>query len=119
MSSHSSRASDGSRPPDDAALRPEVLVGVDSIINMQRDETRDSFLAGAAHDGDGLLSSTFQRQSRIVPPELKGEFQIFKHEFLLKANMLDISGNFLGQGTRAVPERDPLKQRAVLLREGF
>ena len=33
--------------------------------------------------------------------------------------MLDISGHFVGQGTRAVPVRDPLKQRAVLLQEGF
>ena len=33
--------------------------------------------------------------------------------------MLDISGHFVGQGKRVVPVRDPLKQRAVLLREGF
>ena len=50
---------------------------------------------------------------------LKGEFQKFKHEFLLKANMLDISGHFVGQGTRVVRVGDPLKQRAVLLRKGF
>ena len=33
--------------------------------------------------------------------ELKGEkgvFQKFKHEFLLKANMLNISVHFVGQG---------------------
>ena len=33
--------------------------------------------------------------------------------------MLEISGHFEGQGTRVVPVRDPLKQRAVLLREDF
>ena len=33
--------------------------------------------------------------------------------------MLDISGHFVGQMTRAIPLEDPLKQRAVLLREGF
>ena len=33
--------------------------------------------------------------------------------------MLHISGNFVGQGTRAVPVGDPLKQKVVLLREGF
>ena len=34
--------------------------------------------------------------------------------------MLDISGHFVGQGTRVVPVGDPLKLRAVLLlREGF
>ena len=53
---------------------------------------------------------------------LKGEkrdFQSFKHEFLLKVNMLDISGHFIGQGTRVVLVGNPLKQKAVLLREGF
>ena len=43
----------------------------------------------------------------------------FKHEFLLKANVLDISGHFIGQGTRVVPVGDLLKQKAVLLREDF
>ena len=33
--------------------------------------------------------------------------------------MLDISGYFVVQGTRVVPVRDPLKQRAVLLQGGF
>ena len=49
------------------------------MINMQRGEARDSFLAGiATHDGDGVLGSGFQRQSRIVPPTLKGEKNSFK-----------------------------------------
>ena len=86
---------------------------------MQRGEARDLFLTGAAHDGDEVLSSGFQRQSRAVPPVLKGEFQKCGHEFLLNANMLDIYGHFVGKGTRAVPVGDPLKRRAVLLREGF
>ena len=64
------------------------------MINMQRGETRYSFLAGiAAHDGGGVLSSGFQRQPRVVSPVFKGEkigLQKFKHDFLLKATMLDI-----------------------------
>ena len=52
---------------------------------------------------------------------LKGgkDFQKFKHDFLLKANMLYISDHFVGQRVRAVPVGDPFKQKAVLLREGF
>ena len=46
-------------------------------------------------------------------------FQKFKHDFLLKANMLDISDHFVGQRVRAVSVGDPLEQKAVLLREGF
>ena len=122
MSSHSNRASDGSRPADNTGRRPEVSASVGSMINMQSGEARDSFLVGAAHDGDGVLNSGFQKQSRIVPSVLKaekGELKKNKYEFLLRANMLDISGHFVGQGTRAVPVGDPLKQRAVLLRECF
>ena len=93
------------------------------MINMQRGETIDSFHAGiAAYDGGGVLNSGFQRQTRAVPPVLKGEkrgFSIFKHEFLLKANMLDISDHLVGQGTRVVPVGDPLKQKPVMSREGF
>ena len=62
---HSSRASDGSRPADDLGRRPEVPAGVGPIIYMQRGEAKYFFLAGiAAHDGDGILSSGFQRQPR-------------------------------------------------------
>ena len=46
-------------------------------------------------------------------------FQKFKHNFLLKVNMLDISDHFVGQRVRAVPIDDPFKQTAVLLRESF
>ena len=53
MSSYSSRASDESRPADDTGRRPEVLAGVSPMFNMQRGKVRYSFLAGAAHDGDG------------------------------------------------------------------
>ena len=98
--------------------------GLGPIINVQRGEARHSFLVGiAAHDdGDGVLRYGFQRQSGVLPPVLKGEkggFQKFSHEVLLKANILDISGHFVGQRTRAVPVGYPLMQRAVLLREGF
>ena len=87
-------------------------------MNMQYGEARDSLLAGiVTHDGDEVLSSGPQRQTHFVPPVLKGEkgeFHEFKHEFLLKANILDICGHFVGQGTRVVSVGDPLKQRAVL-----
>ena len=93
------------------------------MINMQRNEARDSFIAGiAAHNGDGVLGSGFQRQPRVVPPLLKGakgELQNFRHRFLLKANMLNISGHFVDQGIRVVPIRDPPKQKAVLSWESF
>ena len=69
MSSHSSRASDRSRPADDTSRRPEGPAGVGPMINMQRGEASSSFLTGiAANDGDEVLSSSFQRQSRVVPP---------------------------------------------------
>ena len=123
VSIHSSRASDGARSPDDTGPRPVVLAGVGPMITMQSGEARYSFFAGiAAHDGDGVLSSGFQRQSRVVPHVPKGEkgaFQTFKHKFIFKQNMLDISGHFVGQGTRVVPVGDPLKQKVVILREGF
>ena len=93
MSSHSSRALDGSRPADDTGRRPEVPAGVGLMMNMQYGEARDSFLLGVTYDGDGVLNSSFQRQSRVVPPALKAEKREFKNiklEFLLKANMLDI-----------------------------
>ena len=74
VSNHSSRASDGSRPTDDTGRRPEVPAGVGPMINIQRGETRDSFLAGkATQDGGGVLSFSFQRQPRVVPSVLKGE----------------------------------------------
>ena len=33
--------------------------------------------------------------------------------------MLDVTAHFVDQGMRAVPVGDPLKQKAVLLQEGF
>ena len=42
VSNHSSRASDGSRPPDDTDRRPEVPGDVGPMINAQRgEESRD------------------------------------------------------------------------------
>ena len=92
--------------------------------NICGGEARESYLAGiGAHDGgSGVSNLCFHGQPRfIIPPVLKGGkgFQIFKHGFLLKANMLDISDYFVGQRVRAVPVGDPLKQKAVRLREGF
>ena len=56
-------------------LRPEVPAGTGPMINIQ--QARDSFLAGiAAHDGDGVSSSGFQRQPRAVPPERKEKSKI-------------------------------------------
>ena len=71
--------------------------------------------------GSGVLNPSFHGQPRVIPPVLKrGKgFQTFNHEFLLKVNMLDIFDHFVGQTVRVVPVGDPLKQKAVLLREGF
>ena len=90
---------------------------------MYSEEARESHLSGtAAHDGgSGVLNPSFHGQPRVIPPVLKGGkgFQTFNHYFLLKANMLDISDHFVGQRVRAVPVGDPLKQKAVRLREGL
>ena len=93
-----------------------------STWTMYIGEARELHLAGiAAHDGaSGVLDPCFHRQSRVIPPVLKGGkgFQISKHDFVSKANMLDISDPSVGQGVRAVPVGDPFMQIAVLLREG-
>ena len=122
VSNQSSRASDESRPADDTGRRPEVQADVGPMINMKRGETKDSFLVDiAAHNSGGVLRSGCQRQPGNIPPVLKGKkgkFQKFRQEFLLKANMLDIPGHLKGQEIRVVPVGDPLKQKAVMLREG-
>ena len=115
VSNHCSKMPDKLRLADDTGRRPEVPASVNPMMNMQRNESRHSFLAGIAASG-------FQRQPYVVPPvsrRERGGFRKFKHEFLSKANMLDISGHFVGQGTRVVPVGGTLKQKAVLLREGF
>ena len=121
---HSRRAaSEPTRSADDIGRRPEVPAGVGPTVNMHGSEARESRVAGiAAHDsGSSVLNLSFHGQRRVIPPVLKGGkgFQKFKHDFLLKANMLDISDHFVGHGVRAVPVGDPLKQKAVLLRERF
>ena len=121
---HSRRtASEPTRPADDIGRRPDVPAGVGPTVNMYSGEARESHLTGiAAHDGgSGVLNPSFHGQPRVIPPDLKGGkgFQKFKHYFLLKANMLDISEHFVGQRVREVPVGDPLKQNALLLREGF
>ena len=118
-------ASEPSRPGPtiDTSRRLEVPAGVGPRVDAlnNRGEARDSYLAGiAAHDDSGGVLN-LQGQPRVVPPVLKGgkDYTKFKHDFLLKANMLDISDHFVGQMLREVPVGDPLKSRAVLLSEGF
>ena len=108
-----------------ADTRPVLPTGVGPMIDVRRGEARDPYLAGitAYDEGRDVLRTDFKGlPARVVPPVLKAEkggFQKFKHEFFLKANMLDITAHFVDQGTRAVPAGDPLKQKAVLLQEGF
>ena len=108
-----------------ADTRPVLPTGVGPMIDVRRGEARDPYLAGitAYDEGRDVLRTDFKSlPARVVPPVLKvekGGFQKFKHEFFLKANMLDITAHFVDQGTRAVPVGDPLKQKAVLLQEGF
>ena len=116
-------ASEPTRPADDIGRRPEAPAGVGPTVSVYSGGARDSHLAGiAAHDGgSGDLNPSFHGQPRVIPPVLKGGkgFQKLKHDFLLKAIMLDISDHFVGQRVRAVPVGDPLKQKDVLLWEGF
>ena len=108
-----------------ADTRPGLPTGVGPMIDVRRGEARDPYLAGltAYDEGRDVLRTDFKSlPARVVPPVLKvekGGFQKFKHEFFLKANMLDITAHFVDQGTRAVPVGDPLKQKAVLLQEVF
>ena len=108
-----------------ADTRPGLPTGVGPMIDVRRGEARDPYFAGitAYDESRDVLRTDFKSlPARVVPPVLKGEkggFQKFKHEFFLKANMLDITAHFVDQGMRAVPVGDPLKQKAVLLQEGF
>ena len=108
-----------------ADTRPGLPTGVGPMIDVRSGEARDPYLAGiTSYDqGRDVLRAEFKSlPTRVVPPVLKAEkagFQKFKHEFFLKTNMLDITDHFVGQGMRAVPVGDPLKQKAVLLQEGF
>ena len=108
-----------------ADTRPGLPAGVGPMIDVRRGEARDPYLAGitAYDESRDVLRTDFKSlPARVVPPVLKAEkggFQKFKHDFFLKANMLDITAHFVDQGMRAVPVGDPLKQKAVLLQEGF
>ena len=108
-----------------ADTRPVLPTGVGPMIDVQRCEARDSYLAGitAYDEGRDVLRTDFKSlPARVIPPVLKtkkGGFQKFKHEFLLKNNMLDMSDHFVDQGMRMVPVGDPLNSKAALLREGF
>ena len=117
-------ASEPGRPADNTSQRPVLPAGVGPMIGVQHDEASVPHLAGiAAHgEGGGVLTDFKSLPARVIPPVLKAEkggFQKFKHEFLLKTNVLDISDHFVGQGMRIVPVGDPLKTKAALLREGF
>ena len=108
-----------------ADTRPVLPTGVGPMIDVHRGEARDSYLAGitAYDEGRDVLRTDFKSlPARVISPVLKAEnrgFQKFKHEVLLKTHMLDITAHFVDQGMRAVPVGDPLKQKAVLLQEGF
>ena len=108
-----------------ADTKPGLPTGVGPMIDVRSGEARDPYLAGiTAYDqGRDVLRAEFKSlPTRVVAPVLKaekGSFQKFKHEFFLKTNMLDITDHFVGRGMRAVPVGDPLKQKAVLLQEGF
>ena len=108
-----------------ADTRPVLPTGVGPMVDAQRGKARDSYLAGitAYDEGRGVPRTDFKSlPARVTSPVLKAEkggFQMFKHEFFLKANMLDITAHFVDQGMRAVPVGDPLKEKAVLLQEGF
>ena len=107
-----------------ADTRPVLPTEVGPMIDVQRGKARDSYLTGitAYDEGRDVLRTDFKiLPARVIPPVFKAEkggFQKFKHEFFLKANMLDITAHFVDQGMRAVPAGDPLKQKAVLLQEG-
>ncbi|CAM9093651.1 unnamed protein product, partial [Pylaiella littoralis] len=111
-----------SQPAEDSGRRPAVPAGVGPITNTveRRGEAGDSYPTGIAAAFESR--SSHDKQHRVNPPVLraeKGGFPLFKHEFLLKANHLDISQHFVGEGTRAVPVGDPAKRKDDLLREGF
>ena len=103
--------------------RPEAPAGIGPTVNVYSGEGRGPHLAGiAARNGNsGVLNPSFHGQPRVTPPVLKGGkgFQKLEHNFLLKANMLDISDHFVRQRVRSVPVGHPLKQKAVLLWEGL
>ena len=120
---HTRVASEPGRPADDTSRRPVLPAGAGPMIDVQHGEARVRYLAGiAAHgEGGGVLTDVKSLPARVVLPVLeaeKGGFQKFKHEFLLKSNMLDTFDHFVGQRMRMVPVGDPLKPKAALLREG-
>ena len=118
---HSRAASEPGGPAEDIIRKPMLPAGVGPMIDAQRGEARVPHLAGTAtHDerGGGLSTDFKSLPARIITPVLKAEnggFQKFKHEFLQKTNMLDISDHFVGQGMQMAPVGNPLKQKAVLL----
>ena len=111
---HSRAASEPGRPADNTSQRPVLPAGVGPMIDVQHGEASVPHFAGIATHGEGggVLTDFKSLPARVIPPVLKAEeggFQKFKHKFLLKTNMLDISDHFVGQGRRMVPVGDPLK----------
>ena len=81
MSSHSSRASDESRPADDTGRRPEIPASVGTMINMQRGDAREFFFADtAADDGDDVLSSGSETAPRCPTCVERKERKVLKNQ---------------------------------------
>ena len=100
---HSRVASEPGKPAGDTSRRPVLPAGAGPMIDVQDGEARVPYLAGtAAHGkGGGVLTNVKSLPARVILPVLeaeKGGFQEFKHEFLLKSNMLDTFDHFVGQG---------------------
>ena len=90
------------------------------VTRMEHGEARDLYPAGiAVNDEEGVfVAGSSSGKMRVVLLVLKGEkgsFQKFKHDFCLKANMLDLIDQFVGEEKRRVPIGDPLKSRRMLL----
>ena len=66
------------------------------------------------------LNPSFHGQLRVLPVLKGGKgFQTFKHSFILKANMQDISDYFVGQRVQALPVGDPLGRKLCCCERGF
>ena len=108
---YSNRVLGGPRPGDLGRM-PAVPAGVGPATVMDGGEARDSYPAGiAANDVGGVFPgyTGYRGQpTRVIPPLLKaekGSFQRFKHDFLPKTNMINISHHFVGEDRLAVPVR--------------
>ena len=77
-----------------ADTRPVLPTGVGPMIDVQRGEARDPYLAGITvyDESRDVLRTDFKSlPARVVPPVLKAEkggFQKFKHEFFVKVKRI-------------------------------